>query len=71
MNQVDIRQGRAINIMIAVITALTGVVGFLAYKENLKHSKLNDEVLKLDNEIKTLELAKAKNEMFNNSVKTS
>jgi hypothetical protein len=57
--------------MIAVITALTGVVGFLAYKENLKHSKLNDEVLKLDKEIKTLELAKAKNEMINNSVKTS
>jgi hypothetical protein len=71
MNQVDIRQARAINILIAVITGLTGLVGFLAYRENLKHSKLNDEVLKLDKEIKILELARAKNQMLSNSLKNN
>jgi hypothetical protein len=71
MNQVDIRQARAINILIAVITGLTALVGFLAYRENLKHSKLNDEVLKLDKEIKILELARAKNQMLSNSLKNN
>lgn len=60
---VDARQAKAINIIIVMVTTLTAVVGVLAYLENKKHAKINDEVLRLDKEIKILELAKKKNEL--------
>lgn len=68
MDTVDSKQGQAINYIIALITALTGVVGVLAYLETKKHAKINDEVLALDKQIKTLELALKKNEAVQNGV---
>jgi hypothetical protein len=62
MENIDVKQGKSITYMIVGITILTGVVGILAYLENKKHHKINNEVLALDKQIKTLELAIKKNE---------
>lgn len=68
MDSVDSKQGKAINYIVAGITILTGVVGVLAYLETKKHAKINDEVLALDKQIKTLELALKKNEAVQNGI---
>jgi hypothetical protein len=44
------------------MTALTAIVGALAYMQSKKHAKINDEILSLDKEIKTIELALKKKE---------
>ena len=68
MDLTDRKQQGAINIMVGVITLLTAVVGFIAWYENKKHAKINDEVLKLDKEIKTLELAMKREEARQNGI---
>ena len=62
IDNVDAKQGKAIGYLVAVSIILTGVVGVLAYIESKRHSKTNDEILSLDKQIKTLELALKKNE---------
>lgn len=62
MDSVDLLQGKKITYLVAFVTLLTGVVGVLAYIETKKHHKLNDEVLHLDKQIKTMELAIKKNQ---------
>lgn len=54
---IDSRQNTKISLVVAFITILTGGVGLLAYLETKKHNRINNEVLRLDREIKTLELA--------------
>jgi hypothetical protein len=68
MQNIDIKQGRSINYIIAFVTILTGFVGVLAYLETKKHNKINDEVLSLDKQIKTLELEIKKNEARQNGI---
>lgn len=68
MNDIDIKQGKAIQYIIASVTLLTGIVGVLAYLETKKHAKINDEVLSLDKQIKTLELALKKSEAKENGI---
>jgi len=68
MDLTDRRQQGTINLMVGVITLLTAVVGFIAWYENKKHHKLNDEVLKLDKEIKMIDLAIKKQEAKKNGV---
>lgn len=68
MQNIDAKQGKSIGYLIAGITALTGIVGVLAYLENKKHNKINDEVLSLDKQIKTLELEIKKNEARQNGI---
>jgi hypothetical protein len=62
MEEIDIKQDKSITYMIVGISVLTGLVGILAYLENKKHHKINNEVLAIDKQIKTLELAIKKNE---------
>lgn len=57
MNIIDKHQNTNILVVIGAVTILTGFVGILAYLENKKHIKMKDEVLNLEKEIKTLELA--------------
>lgn len=61
MNLIDQKQQASISLMVGVVTILATVVGLVAWYENKRHNKLNDEVLKLDKEIKTLELAMKQN----------
>lgn len=68
MNSIDAKQGRAIQYIVASVTILTGIVGVLAYLETKKHAKINDEVLSLDKQIKTLELALKKSEAKENGI---
>ncbi len=69
MDLTDRKQQATINVLVGVITLLTAIVGVIAWYENKKHNKINDEVLKLDKEIKTLELAIKKDEALKNGVK--
>ena len=69
MDLTDRKQQASINIMVGVITILATVVGLVAWMEQKRHNKLNDEVLKLDKEIKTLELASKKEEAKINGTK--
>lgn len=57
LTDIDIKQGKAISYLVAISIILSGVVGVLAYLQSKKHSKINEEVLNLDKEIKVLELA--------------
>jgi len=68
MDLTDRKQQASINIMVGMITLLTAVVGLIAWYENKKHNRINDEVLKLDKEIKTLELAMKKQEAVKNGI---
>lgn len=68
VTNIDVKQGKAINYIVAFVTILTGVVGVMAYLEAKKHSKINDEVLNLDKQIKVLELAIKTNEAKENGV---
>ena len=68
MNEIDVRQGKAIGYLVAISVILTGVVGILAYLQSKKHAKLNEEVLNLDKEIKMLELAMKTNQAKDNGV---
>jgi hypothetical protein len=68
MDSVDLKQGRSITYIIATVTVLTGVVGLLAYLETKKHAKIKDEVLALEKQIKTIELALKKNEAVQNGI---
>jgi hypothetical protein len=56
----DDRQQKSINLLIAAISALGGIALFMGYIHTKRHSKLQDEILLLDKEIKTLELANKK-----------
>lgn len=59
--QIDSVQNRTINILIAAISALGGIALFMGYLHTRKHSKLQQEVLELDRQIKEIELARKKN----------
>ena len=68
MNSVNTNQSKSISYIIASVTVLTGIIGVLAYLETKKHAKINDEVLALDKQIKTLDLALKKNEAVQNGI---
>lgn len=65
MNLTDRKQQVAISIMAGTVTILAAVVGFVTWIENKRHAKLNDEVLKLDMEIKKIELAQKRKQIAN------
>lgn len=59
--QIDSVQNRTINLLIAAVSALGGIALFMGYLHQRKHSKLQQEVLELDKQIKEIELARKKN----------
>jgi|694.fasta_scaffold25292_11 hypothetical protein len=63
---INAQQDRRLSLLFVTLTALTALVGTLAFIESKKHAKLNDEILALDKEIKTIELALKKKEASNN-----
>jgi uncharacterized membrane protein YidH (DUF202 family) len=63
MNAVDKKQQSTINIILIAVGVLTAITGILAYRENKKHNKIKEENLKVEKEIKELELALKKDEI--------
>ena len=59
--QIDSAQNRTINILIAAVSALGGIALFLGYLHQRRHSKLQEEVMMLDKQIKEIELERKKN----------
>lgn len=60
MINTDIRQQGQLGVLFGLLAALGGITAFLAYIEKKKHSKLEDEILQLDKNIKQLQLNKLK-----------
>lgn len=60
---IDRIQNRNINLLIAAVGALGSIALFMGYIHTKKHSKLQEEVLSIDKEIKKLELEKKRNEV--------
>jgi hypothetical protein len=58
---IDRLQTRNINLLIGLVSALGGVALFMGYLHTKKHSKLQEEVLAIDKEIKRLELEEKRN----------
>lgn len=54
---IDQKQQKYINIALVGVGLIGVIVSILVYVDNKKHSKLKDDVTKLDKEIKVLELA--------------
>lgn len=59
--QIDASQNRTISILIGAVSALGGIALFMGYLHDRKHSKLREEILLLDKEIKQIELERKKN----------
>jgi hypothetical protein len=57
----DKLQTKNINLLIGMVSALGGVALFMGYLHTKKHSKLQEEVLAIDKEIKRLELEEKRN----------
>lgn len=58
---IDRLQTKNINLLIGLVSALGGVALFMGYLHTKKHSKLQEEVLAIDKEIKRLELEEKRN----------
>lgn len=61
MNKIDIAQNNRITMIVAVLTGLSALTGFLLYFDKKKHSKVQHEIDQLDKSIKELQLNKLKN----------
>jgi Tfp pilus assembly protein PilN len=61
MQPLDLLQERKITWLVIGFAALSGVVGILVYLDQKKHNTVQRDILALDKEIKTLQLAKLKN----------
>jgi uncharacterized membrane protein (DUF106 family) len=61
MTKTDIVQNNKITLIIAVLTGLSAITGFLLYLDNKKNSKIQNEIDQLDKSIKELQLQKLKN----------
>jgi len=57
MQLIDKKQQFAINILIATVGVVTAIIGVMAYRDNVKHQKVQQELFGLDGQIKQLELA--------------
>lgn len=63
MNLVDKKQQSTINMILIAVGVLTAITGILAYRENKKHNKIAEENLKVEKELKELELALKKDQV--------
>ena len=63
MNVVDKKQQSTINMILIAVGVLTAITGILAYRENKKHNAIAEDNLKVEKEIKVLELALKRDEI--------
>lgn len=58
MQAVDKKQQLAINLIIAGVGVITAFIGVMAYRDNQKHQKVQQDLFAIDKEIKLLQLSK-------------
>jgi len=61
MTKTDVAQNNKITLIVAVLTGLSALTGFLLYIDKKKHSKVQHEIDQLDKSIKELQLNKLRN----------
>jgi Tfp pilus assembly protein PilN len=61
MQPLDLLQKRQITWLVVGLTTLSGIVGLLIYLDQKKHNIVQQDILALDKEIKTLQLERLKN----------
>jgi hypothetical protein len=68
MQTVDKKQQLAINLIIAGVGVITAFIGVMAYRDNQKHQKVQQDLFAIDKEIKLLQLATAKDKAKENGL---
>ncbi len=56
--EIDKKQQLAINLIIAGVGVISAFIGVMAYKDNQKHQKIQQDLFAVDREIKLLQLSK-------------
>ena len=59
---VNSKQEKSLNIIFGLVAALSGLAAILIYIDNRRHSKVQEEINKLDKELKQMQIDKLKNE---------
>ena len=62
MQTIDVKQQKAINLIIAGVGIITAIIGVMAYLDSKKHQTIQQDIFALDTQIKQLELALKKQE---------
>jgi hypothetical protein len=60
MQGIDAKQQKTINLIIAGVGIITAFIGIMAYRDNKKHQKVQQDLFAIDREIKLLQLAREK-----------
>ncbi len=68
MQGIDKKQQLAINLIIAGVGVITALIGVMAYRDNQKHQKVQQDLFAIDKEIKLLQLATAKDKAKENGL---
>ncbi len=63
MQAIDKQQQSSIILIGAVVTTITAIIGIMAYIDNQKHQKLQQDLFGIDRQIKLLQLAQEKNKV--------
>ena len=60
MQGIDKKQQLVINLIIAGVGVISAFIGVMAYRDNQKHQKIQQDLFAVDREIKLLQLSKEK-----------
>jgi Tfp pilus assembly protein PilN len=63
MQAIDKKQQSSIILIGAVVTTITAIIGIMAYMDNRKHQKLQEDMFSIDRQLKLLRLAEEKNKI--------
>jgi uncharacterized protein YjfI (DUF2170 family) len=58
---IDGKQEKRLNFLFGLIAALSGIAAIMIYVDNRRHSKVQEEILDLDKELKLLQIKEIKN----------
>jgi hypothetical protein len=58
---IDSKQEKRLNFLFGLIAALSGIAAIMIYIDNRRHSRVQEEILSLDKELKELQIREIKN----------
>ena len=58
---IDGKQEKRLNFLFGLIAALSGIAAIMIFVDNRRHSKVQEEILDLDKELKLLQIKEIKN----------